>query len=368
MRALELAVDPRLRDPDLRCEKVNPTISESFDMPGLQLAQETVPPRETEHTNDLIARIKAKMRTDYPAGIMRRDAHPKMHGAVMAEFIVEPDLPAEFRIGVFKEPKTYRAWIRFSNGAGSIKPDSCRDIRGMAIKLMGVPGKKLLSQEQDETTHDFILATANVFFIKDMREMDAAAKAITGSLFAKIRFGLTHLRVGWLFLKTNLKCANPLKVRYFSTTPYLFGADCAVKYAATPLFKTPDPLPGAPSDDYLRLALAGHLKHGEARFDFSLQFQTDPDAMPIEHAGREWRESVSPFRKVATIRIFKQDCDNDKQVQFGENLSFTPWHALPEHRPLGGINRGRKLVYEAISAFRHQYNGVARREPDSWDI
>ena len=48
---------------------------------------------------------------------------------------------------------------------------------------------------------------------------------------------------------------------------------------------------------------------------------------------------------------------------FGENLSFTPWHALPEHRPLGGINRARKAIYRAISRQRHELNGIPRIEP-----
>lgn len=73
---------------------------------------------------------------------MRRDAHAKMHGVVKAEFIIEPNLPEELQIGLFKEAKTYPAWIRFSNQSGSLSPDIERDIRGMAIKLMGVAGRK----------------------------------------------------------------------------------------------------------------------------------------------------------------------------------------------------------------------------------
>jgi hypothetical protein len=46
----------------------------------------------------------------------------------------------------------------------------------------------------------------------------------------------------------------------------------------------------------------------------------------------------------------------------------SPWHSLPEHRPLGGINRSSKLVYEVISRFRHTENKVPRREPTSWQI
>jgi len=40
-------------------------------------------------------------------------------------------------------------------------------------------------------------------------------------------------------------------------------------------------------------------------------------------------------------------------VKFCENLSFDPWHTLPEQRPLGAINRIRLQVHSGISAKRH---------------
>ena len=83
----------------------------------------------------------------------------------------------------------------------------------------------------------------------------------------------------------------------------------------------------------------------------------------VEDPTVPWDETASPYVKVATIRIPIQSFESDEQMQFGENLSFTPWHALAEHRPLGGINRARLKVYEAISARRHELNGVAHREP-----
>ena len=68
------------------------------------------------------------------------------------------------------------------------------------------------------------------------------------------------------------------------------------------------------------------------------------------------------------LHIPAQQVDSAAQRAFGENLSFTPWHSLPEHRPLGGINRARKIVYAAISTFRHAQNGVPRQEPLDWTI
>lgn len=332
-----------------------------------QLAQEYPPPGEAAYVNDLADRLRAKIIKDNPTGIMRRDAHPKMHGVVKAEFTVEPNLPPELRVGVFAQPLTYPAWIRFSNQNGTIQADSARDIRGMAIKLMGVPGAKLLEHEQDAATQDFIVISTNVFVTKDVQEFDGLIKAFTGSLLAKLVFLLTHWRVVWNLILSMKKFANPLQIRYFSTTPYLLGAQ-AVKYSAIPVVEVPDTIPANPSDDYLRAAMVAQLAKGDAYFDFAVQFQTNADSMPIEDPGVAWSEAVSPFRKVARIRILQQDFDSEEQREFGENLSFTPWHSLPEHRPLGGINRARKVVYRAISIFRHEKNHAPRVEPTSWEL
>lgn len=338
-------------------------------MPRLELATEYPPPGEAAATQDLKDRLRAKIIKDREAasGIMRRDAHPKMHGVVKAEFTVEPDLDPVLARGVFAKAASYQAWIRFSNSDAAIQADNKGDIRGMAIKLMGVSGKKILEGEEDAPTQDFLLISTDVFLTATVVEFAGLIKALTTSKFAPIWFFLTHWRVGWNLWKSMNKFANLLQIPYFSTTPYLLG-DAAVKYSATPHVDMADAVPTDPNDDYLRVAMVDQLGDGEAVFDFLVQVQTDANTMPIEDPGRAWPETVSPFRKVATIRIPSQQFDSDAHRAFGENLSYTPWHSLPEHRPLGGINRARKIVYEAISSFRHEYNKTARVEPNSWEI
>ena len=330
-------------------------------------ALESPPPDEAAFAQSIANRLKAKIIRENPTGIMRRDAHPKMHGVVRAEFIVEPDLPEELRVGIFREPKTYRAWIRFSNQSNRISPDRKPDIRGMAIKLMGVPGEKLLDEERDAQTQDFILISTPAFVTKDVREFDDLLKAMESGALAQVWYYLTHPRVVRNVVKALKKFANPLQVRYFSTTPYLWG-DTAVKYSAIPRGGARDAIPRDAGDDYLRAAMVRQLDTGDARFDFAVQLRTDAGAMPIEDPGREWSEAASPYRKVASIVIPKQRFDTEPQRVFGENLSYSPWHSLPEHRPLGGVNRARKVVYAFISTFRHQKNNAPRREPTSWEI
>jgi hypothetical protein len=44
-------------------------------------------------------------------------------------------------------------------------------------------------------------------------------------------------------------------------------------------------------------------------------------------------------------------------------MSFSPWHELAAHRPLGGIMRARREVYERAARFRAEKNGRAIEEP-----
>ena len=149
---------------------------------------------------------------------------------------------------------------------------------------------------------------------------------------------------------------------YWSQTPYKLG-DGAVKYLVTPSEGEEGPaIPLGDSPDCLREALVEQLtlRKVGARFDLSVNPQTDAEAMPVEDPTVEW--TSAPVR-LATISIYPQKFDTPEQMAFFENLSWTPWNALPEHRPLGGINRARRVVYEDSSALRHRTTGIAPAVP-----
>ena len=341
-------------------------------MTTYELATEYPAPDEAEHYQRLIDVLMAQMRKDYPTGIMRRDAHPKQHGVVRAEFTVADDLPESLRVGVFSTPQTFPCWIRYSNsgGTGGIHPDSKRDVRGMAIKLVGVEGDKILPDEQDAVTQDFLLATHPVFIVRNGVDFAQLAAGLGGPDVLKLLafffnpFNL-RLRELMLLIRSQQTCANLLGQQYWSMVPSLLGEGQAVKYTAIPRTTVNTNLPANPTDNFLRERLRAHLAEQEAVFDFCVQVQTNPYTMPVEDARIQWDEADSPFIKVATIRIPAQTFDSPEQEQFGEQMSYTPWHSLPEHRPLGGVNRARRVVYEAISRFRHEYNNAPRTEPDS---
>jgi hypothetical protein len=328
----------------------------------LELNTEYPPADEQVHIDSLIQELGKKMKADYARTRTLRDAHPKMHGCVRGEFSVLPDLPGELGIGLFGEGRTYPAWVRFSNQNNTPKPDTKGDIRGVAIKLMGVEGEKLLPNDPHCATHDFIMISDSRFVTADVAEFAALIRGLVGGILKLGWFFIRHPRALRNLLSSLKKFNNPLSIRYFSVVPYLLGSR-AVKYSLTP--RTPDqtPAPKNAAGDFLKQAMVKQLTTGNAVFDFSVQFQIDADAMPIEDPGITWNENTSPFRKVATLTIPSQVFDTPARFEFGDNLSFNPWRCLKEHRPLGGVSRARLQVYQALSILRHERNEAPRVEP-----
>ncbi|MDP8985551.1 MAG: catalase family protein [Pseudomonadota bacterium] len=326
-------------------------------------------PDEKPIADELSFIIEESIRKQYSAGGARRDAHPKAHGCVKAEINILDTLPAGLAKGMFVPGATYQAWIRFSNGSGDpTRADIKRDARGMAIKVLGVPGKKLLEDESAATTQDFIMINHPVFFATDPARYRAFLQdGNSDHFYRKLRIPFDLGPKGTLIaLKTrNSRISNPLQTRYWSMVPYQLGMGPerqAVKYSARGCSSAADPIPKDPAHDYLRDALRSTLKNGDACMEFLVQPRTS-EGMDVEDSRIEWTEAQAPFYKVATIRIPSQAFDTPQQNAFCENLSFTPWHALPEHKPLGVTNRLRKVIYDHISRVRHEMNDDTRQEP-----
>jgi hypothetical protein len=87
---------------------------------------------------------------------------------------------------------------------------------------------------------------------------------------------------------------------------------------------------------------------------------------PIEDASKEWPEDKSSYQSVATLTVPPQESySNARQIFVDEQLSFSPWHALAAHQPLGGIMRSRRMAYEEEQQFRAERNWRPHVEPHS---
>ncbi len=329
---------------------------------GLGIAEERVPPDEAETIRGLIEVTKRVSAERMEAAAARRARgwvpvkrfnQPRHPGCLKGEFRIEPGLDDDLAVGLFATPASYPAWVRFANA--SDEPDTEKDFRGMSIKVMGVPGPKLAGPGGSV---DLVLNSHPVLFVGTPADFLAFAEA-SGPL----RFFLTHWKAFRIALAGRRHHPSHLTIQYWSTTPYLHGEGRAVKYSARPCGGVEDEEVEDPQGSYLQEAMRRQIDAGGACFDFLVQLQTDPEAMPIEDAQVEWDEEQSPFRKVATLELPKQLFVSRTREEFCENLAFNPWQTLAEHRPLGGLNRARRELYDELAAFRHAKNGVTYTEP-----
>ena len=304
----------------------------------------------------------------------RRDVHSKAHGCVRALVDVERTLDPQLRQGVFAEPgRQYRAWIRYSNGNTAPQSDGEDDARGMALKLTGVEGRKLLEPEHTADTQDFVLINSPVFFIRNVAEYAKFGRMLAdGSRLGYFFNGYSFNPFTWnirdmmLALKTLKKApASLLHERFFSLSAYKLG-DLNVKVSATPCTQTPPTAVDRKNPNFLREQMKGELSARDGCYNLMVQPQVAGKNMPVEDPTVEWKESDSPFVKVATITVPKQEFDTQPQNDFCEALSFSPWHALEAHRPIGGLNRIRKAVYLEDARYRRDKMNFVKAEPKGW--
>ena len=364
------AFDAILRDPIARLTTA--LINRKRPDEGLRIAEEKPLPDEDAHLASIISSFERQMRGLWKPGGFERGGNTKTHGIVRGEFVVHQDLPPQLRHGIYAEPRTYRAWVRFSGPGPYITPD-IEDVGFMSIsiKLMGVPGPKLM--EEEKFTQDMFGVSTPTFVTPDTRaNAQLQIESVKNAQFYYfVNFRRSHildLIMQGLWTKTQ---SSPFEAPYFSCVPYLLGEGQAMQYSIWPKRKrrTPIPrLPLRPPDDYLRSAMVATLAREDVEFDIRLQLQTDPHLMPLENNAVLWPEKLSPRVSAATLRIPRQKFDSPAQMEFAKRLSYNPWHCIPEHRPLGNQSRARRRMYYELSRLRHTMNAVPHYEPTGDEV
>ena len=337
-----------------------------------------------------IKRRQAEGRTD-PRGRVRylRDAHAKGHGCVKGDFAVRSDIPEDMKVGVFAHERHFKTWLRYSNGNSEVRYDWKRDARGMAIKLTNVEGNKLVPEFPEQSTQDFVMINHPVFFVDNPVHYAETLKVFhsgfgfeaLGQVLSIARLPLENAKLALDVNGSHIH--NPLKDPYWSMAAFRLGHK-AVKFAAIPVAcgqertfpsdlaaqkawiadaksKNGAILPSLHRDE-LREAMQKTLEadRQDTCFLFVLQRFQDQDKTPTERSTVNW-DDVAPMFPVADLRIPAQTFSSEAQDTFCDDMAFTPWHALPEHKPLGVVNRTRFVVYTATAKIRRGGNSVATR-------
>jgi len=250
---------------------------------------------------------------------------------------------------VFEETgKRWPVYARFSNGSGFSMSDKVPDARGFALKLVGVPGKKLIEGLEDEVTQDFLfINTASIPFATPdefMAFLRAGKDGREKLLLRAIRaFGLRRtLAILWQALSEK-KVESYATHVFHTAAPIAFGKTAA-KLGLFPLGNEAD-TPSVSGPDYLRDDLVARLQKSALAWSVRAQPFVDQATTPIEDTSVVWS---GPWVELGTLTLSKQDPESARGKEISElvnRLSFDPWHATEAHHPLGGIMRCRKATY-----------------------
>lgn len=340
---------------------------------GLALAEERIDPDEEQSLDDIIDLMADQMRGHFRPGRYERGGNTKTHGLLRATVTIRDDLPPHCRKGIFKEARSYPAYVRFS-GPGPDVPADIDDVGfvSMAVKLMGVPGEKLMDEER--FTQDFITICTPTFVTPNTRENAKLQywSLLDMPLYYFLNPKDSHLLDFFMQSLWNETQYNPLGQRYWSCVPYLLGEGQAMMYSFIPRTEVERGIPGLPFGtppfNYLRENMVKTLRRTDVEFDLCIQLQTDAHRMPIENAAVRWPEKLSPFIPAARVHIPRQEFDTQAQFDFARQLKMNPWHCLPEHRPLGNQSRARLRMYQELSNFRQEMNRTTHMEPTGEEV
>lgn len=338
---------------------------------------------EVEIFSDIVGTLRRIMQTtSADEGRAIRAVHAKSHGIVRGELAVLEGLDPVMRQGLFSEPRVYPVLLRFSTNPGNLLDDGVSVPRGLGLKIVGIEGERLAGTE-DDRSQDFVMADTPAFVAPDARAFlekltRLAARTDRPQVMTKVASAalrgvealIEALGADSATLKalSGRRDMHVLAASFYTQVPILFGPYVA-KVRLSPVGPELASLQGEEIEvrgrpDALREAVADFFESQTGTFDLSAQLLTNRDTMPIEDAAVVWPEAESPYRTLARITVPPQPVwDAARAEGADESLSFSPWHGLAAHRPLGSVMRSRRPAYEMSASFRASRNGCPIHNP-----
>ncbi|MEU7552826.1 peroxidase family protein [Streptomyces sp. NPDC044571] len=307
-----------------------------------------------------LMRVQLKSRKRSGAADLARTFHAKaVLGVENARLRFLDDLPTDLRAGFARPGAEYPVTVRLSNASGVRQPDQAPDLRGAALRIAVGP----------QEAHDLLMTSHPVSHARNAREFVAFAKAMAGAdstpRKALALFVTLPLAVGWSAaarMRRNVRAGTSRTVgslaleTYWSRGAVLWGTAGPVRYQLRPApDAAPAPAPSGTDPDHLHHELAQRLRTADVVFELYLQRYVDARRTPIEDGAAEWKEQDTPLVRVAVLTVPRQDIDSAPARAAAERvdqLAFNPWNTTEDFRPLGNLNRARKVAYEASSAHR----------------
>jgi hypothetical protein len=314
-------------------------------------------------------------------GLGLRSVHAKGH-ALLRGTLEVLDVRQPYAQGMFAAPKSFQVVIRVSTTPGDLLDDRVSTPRGFALKVIGVEGERLAGSERD-LTQDFLLVNGPAFMAPNAKKFMGSLKLLASTTdrmpqlkraFSALLRGTESVveaaggESGTLKGMGGHPMTHPLGETFFSQVPFLYGPYIA-KWSVAPVTPALLALKDAPVDladkpDGLREAMAAFFATQGAEWALRVQLCTDIEKMPVEDAAVVWPEEDSPFVVVARIVVAPQTAWSPAlAAELDDGLAFSPWHGLAAHRPLGSINRVRRMAYQRSADARSARGRCPVHEP-----
>ncbi|MEI8259667.1 MAG: catalase, partial [Deltaproteobacteria bacterium] len=288
-------------------------------------------PGEAARVEALTAQLVSMQQTVSAAEGKGRALHRKQVLGLNATLEVLGDLPAHARHGIFESPGTRDALVRLSNGAAKRQGDAVPDVRGFALKVLGVEGPSALGSGTTDC-QDILCINASRFafpsgidFLEFVVAMGRSPGAALWYMLGRYGFGAFG-RLSALKKGISKPFSGFATETFHSTNPLACGAH-AMKLRLSP---THGQAPGAQPLD-LAEDVAARLRKGPLTFDLQAQFFVSEAATPIENADQDWAEADAPFVTVARLVLPQQDpasAEGRATAARCEGERFDPWRAL----------------------------------------
>ena len=342
---------------------------------------ETLETSEEQVKSKLLATFrKIITATRRDLGHASRGVHAKSHALLDGRIHIPSGLPPELAQGLFAHPGSFRVTARLSAIPGDPLRDAVSGPRGFALKIHDVPGA-LLDDNRGVAVQDFLFANGTVFgapdakgFLQMLRVLALTTDRAEGAkalLSRSLRFLQRVLsrfaaRSSALDALGGFAPTHPLGDRFHSQVPVRFGAYIG-KLDLVPESESFRRLTGRMIDiDHdpiaIRRAIQRVMAQEGGRMSLRVQLCRDLEKQPVEAATVEWNETLSPFQTIASIEFPPQvSWSESRSREIDDSLSFSPWHGLVAHRPLGNIMRARRAAYPFSSQLRGRLNGCPMR-------
>lgn len=360
------------------------TVHETIAPVPYQPSYEVLACTQAAHKDDMQQLLRKISATTYiHSAHATRSVAAKSHGLIYAEMEVYDNLPQNLAQGLFANAKTLPLVMRFSTVAGDMRCDKASVPRDLALKIVGVEGERVHGSE-NETTQDFLLVNTPAFVAASAQQFLNNLELLTQEVTPDLKAMLAHMSHATSQLIENLqsehallKSGNPPQVNmlgetYYSQTPIMYG-DYMAKIALVPIAPELTALTNMPVDfkfatDELKKSIVDFFIAKTAVWELRVQLCTDISTMPIEGTSAVWSEDVSPYLPVARITAKPQIGWSPYRSRLvDEGMTFSPWHGLKSHRPLGSFMQFRKMTYELSKKLRAKTHGAPVSEPTHLD-